>query len=123
MKRRFLLSLFFIIIGTVIYIMYYINVFEKNNILFSTIKNYLPDICWTLSFYFMSINFTIHLTKKYILINSLYVLSISLLYEALQLFNIVNGTFDIFDISAYILSIIIASLLESKIRRKENEKI
>ena len=122
MKKRFLLSIFFLIIGIITYFLFDISFMTKINVLFSIIRNFLPDICWTLSFFFMSISFTIKLAKHNLLLNSLYVFGIALLYELLQYFHIVKGTFDIIDILIYIISITVACLVEKYIRRKENEK-
>lgn len=122
MKKRFLLSIFFLIIGIITYFLFDIGFMPKSNVLFSIIRNFLPDICWTLSFFFMSISFTIKLAKHNLLLNSLYVFGIALLYELLQYFHIVKGTFDIIDILIYIISITVACLVEKYIRRKENEK-
>ena len=88
----------------------------------SFIRNYVPDCFWVISFYFMSINFTNNLTKRSLLFNSLYVILIGLIYEFLQLYNFVNGTFDIKDIIIYIVSVILACLIEIFLRRRENEK-
>ena len=70
----------------------------------------------------MSINFTKNICKKDLFINSLYVLFIGILYELFQLFNITNGTFDIIDITIYILSVLIADYIEIRLRRNEYEK-
>lgn len=122
MKKRFLLSLSFLIIGVIIYFIFDIRFISKSNIIFSIIRNYMPDMCWTFSFFFLSINFTKNITKYNLLINSTYVFCIAMIYEFLQYFHIVNGTFDFIDISIYIFSIIIACLIEKIIRRKENDK-
>ncbi len=121
MKKRIILSFAFFIIGLFIYFLFKVEIIEKNNIVFLIIRNYVPDICWVLSFYFLSISIMSNITKNDLLFNSLYVLIISLLYEFLQYFKIINGTFDLLDIIIYVLSIGLASLIEIKIRRK-NEK-
>ena len=122
MKKRFVLSLFFIIVGLLIYVIYRNEIITKSNIILSTIRNYLPDICWTFSFYFSSINFAFNISKNYIVLNSVYVLLISMLFELLQYFGIIKGTYDTVDIFIYIFSIMIACLIEIKMRRKENEE-
>ena len=122
MKKRFLLSLFFIIVGLLIYVIYRNEIITKSNIILSTIRNYLPDICWTFSFYFASINFAFNISKNYIVLNSVYVLLISMLFELLQYFGIIKGTYDTVDIFIYIFSIMIACLIEIKMRRKDNDK-
>lgn len=118
-KKRFILSISFLIIGVITYLLFDMNFLTKSNTLFSIIRDFAPDICWTLSFFFLSIYFTSKLTKNDLIINSLYVFSIAILYELLQCYHIVKGTFDIVDIFIYIISIIIACLFEQYIRRKE----
>ena len=121
-KRRLYLVLSFIIIGIITYYLFDIKVLTKSNVVFTIIRNFLPDVCWTISFFFMSIRFATNITKKYILLTSLYVFCIALLFELLQFFKIVKGTFDILDVITYTISIILACLIEILIRRKENEK-
>lgn len=122
MKKRFILSITFLIIGVIIYFLFDIGIMAKSNYVLSIIRNFLPDICWTISFFFLSISFTVSLTEHNLLLNSLYVFGIALVYESLQYFHIVKGTFDVLDIFIYIISITIACLVEKYIRRKENEK-
>lgn len=122
MKKRFLLSVIFLIIGVIIYVVYRNGIMVKDNIVLSAIRNYLPDVCWTLSFYYASVNFAFNISKNYILLNSIYVFLISIVFEFLQYFGIVEGTYDILDILIYLTSIIFACLIEIIIRRKENEK-
>ena len=122
MRKRIVLSLIFLLLGVFIYFFFDIGLMIKNNTIVSIIRNHLPDSCWTFGFFFISINFTKNLFKHDILINSLYVLLIALIYEALQITNMVRGTFDPIDIIVYIISIVIAGLVEKYIRRKENEK-
>lgn len=122
MKKRFILSLSFIIVGMIIYILFDIRFMTKSNMVFSIIRNFLPDICWTFSFFFISINFAYNISKKALLLNSIYVFGIALLFELLQYFNIARGTFDIVDIFIYSITIIFACIIENKIRRNECEK-
>lgn len=122
MKKRIVLSTVFLISGIFIYYLFCSKMIEKNNVAFLYIRNYIPDMCWTVGFYLVSINFTKNIVKSDLVINSLYVFVVALIFELLQLTGIVRGTFDIIDISIYIISIIFASLIEKKIRRKENEK-
>ena len=123
MKKRIFISLTFLIFGVIIYFLFDIGLMKKSITFCSIIRNYLPDICWTFSFFFMSINFTSNITKKSIVFNSLYVLFIAMIYEFLQYYKIISGTFDLIDISLYIVSIIFACLVEIIIRRNEYEKI
>lgn len=122
MKKRILISLTFLILGVIIYFLFDIELMKKSNNFCSIIRNYLPDICWTFSFFFMSINFTSNITKKSVIVNSLFVLFIALIYEFLQYHKIIGGTFDLIDISLYIVSVILACLVEKIIRRNEYEK-
>ena len=122
MKKRFILSLSFMIVGVIIYILFDIKFMTKSNIVFSIIRNFLPDICWTFSFFFISINFAYNISKKALLLNSIYVFGIALLFELLQYFNIARGTFDIVDIFIYSITIIFACFIENKVRRNECEK-
>lgn len=71
----------------------------------------------------MSVNFSKDLSKNYIIYTALYCFMIGLTFELLQLFGLIKGNFDIFDIIAYIISIIIAGLCEKYFWREENEKI
>ena len=123
MKKRIILSIYFLILGVLIYFLFDIKIISKDILVFSIIRNYLPDLCWTMSFFFLSITLTSNITNKPLLINSLYVLTISLLYEFLQFVKLAKGTFDIGDIFIYIISIIFACLIEKMIRRKKYEKI
>ena len=122
MKKRILISLTFLILGVIIYFLFDIELMKKSNNFCSIIRNYLPDICWTFSFFFMSINFTSNITKKSVIVNSLFVLFIALIYEFLQYHKIIGGTFDLIDISLYIVSVVLACLVENIIRRNEYEK-
>jgi len=108
--------------GILIYILFATKVIVNNNSIISIIRNFLPDMCWTLSFYFASINISKRLIKKSILINAIYVFSIGVLFEFMQYFNWVNGTFDIIDILVYFISILVACIIEKHLRRSENEK-
>ncbi len=119
MKKRLSIAIVFIIIGSLIYLLFRNNIIIKNNVISLIIRNYIPDACWTISLYFTSINFTSKLTKKSLLINFIYVLTIALTYEILQYLKIVKGTFDRFDILVYLFSITISSIIERKLRREK----
>lgn len=123
MKKRIILSLSFLILGSLVYLMFDLAIISKSNFIYRVIRNYVPDMCWTLSFFLMSINFTRNIAKNDLLINSLYVFGIGILFEIFQYFNIVKGTFDFFDILVYIITIILACLVEIFLRRNKNEKI
>ena len=120
MKKRFILSAFFLILGILIYYLYNVRILKYNETFCLLIRNYIPDVCWTISFFFTSINFTKNITKNDLFINSIYVFLIAYLYEISQFFNIVKGTFDLIDIVIYLLAIIIADILEMEWRKKEN---
>ena len=122
MKKRTVLSLIFLIVGVAIYLLFDLEIMAKQSLMFSIIRNFLPDLCWTLSFFFMSINFSSKIVKNNLLFNSLYVLGIALIYELLQYFKVIKGTFDVLDILIYIIAIATACLIEKMIRRKENGK-
>ena len=121
-KKRVVISICFLLLGVLVYFLFDIELLRKENLVLSIIRNFLPDLCWVLSFFFISIIFMSNIVKHSIIINSIYVFSISMLYECLQYFNIVNGTFDILDILIYVISILIACLIEKIVRRKENEE-
>ena len=122
-KKRIVISICFLLLGVLIYFLFDIGLLTKENLVFSIIRDFLPDLCWILSFFFISIIFMAIIIKHSIIINSIYVFLVSVLYECLQCFNIAKGTFDMLDILNYIISILIACLIEKLIRRKENEKI
>ena len=118
MKKRIIISVTFLILGIVIYYIFGNGLLNKNDAIKLLIRNYLPDICWTCSFFFMSINFTKHITKNDLIINSIYVIAIAFCYELLQLFGIAKGIFDIIDLIIYVLSVLFCSRIEALLRRK-----
>ncbi len=122
MKKRIILALVFMIVGVIIYLLYDVKYITKSNMIYSLIRNYLPDICWTLSFFFININFAYNISKKAIVLNSMYIFVIALIFEFLQYFNVASGTFDALDIIFYSISIIIACFIENNLRRNEYEK-
>ena len=122
MRKRVIMAISFLMVGVLIYFLFNVGLISKSNLLLTIIRNYIPDICWTFSFFFMSINFSKNITKYDLLLNSLFIIVISLTYETLQFYNIVGGSFDIIDITLYFMSIIVSCLIEIKIRRRENEK-
>ena len=122
MRKRVIMSFTFLLIGVLIYLAFYFKIINKSNSILLLTRNYFPDMCWTISFFLISINFTAKLSKNDLMVNSLYVLMIALSYELLQYFEIINGTFDIFDIIVYSISIIFACFIEKELRRRENEK-
>lgn len=109
-------------IGIIVYSLFNNGVIIKQNVTTSLIRNYLPDICWTLSFFFININFAYNISKNAVILNSIYIFIIALIFEILQYFHIAQGTFDFIDILIYSVSILTAFFIENKIRRKECEK-
>ena len=122
MKIRLFLSGIFLVIGIIIYYFFLNSILIKNNIVFSSIRNFIPDICWVLVFFFTSINFAYQFSKKPLLLNSIYIFIIAITFEFLQKWKFVKGTFDILDILFYCLAIILACIIEMKLRRNEYEK-
>ncbi len=123
MKKRLLISIVLLIVGIIIYLVFDINMMGKSNFVFTIIRNYLPDICWTFSLYFLGIIFMANISKKPLFMNAIYVLTVALLFEFSQYYHIVKGTFDIVDVLIYIISTFISCLVEKNIRRKENEEV
>ena len=102
-------------IGVVIYWLFNNNVLTKSNLIYTIIRNYVSDGLWVISFFFIAINFSENITKKYILLTSLFVLIVGVIFEVMQLTNIANGTFDLLDILVYFIAILIACLIEKNI--------
>ena len=123
MRKKIIVSLCTLILGILIYYLYYQGIIIENTGFSIFIRNYIPDFLWMISFYFFSINYSIRITKKYILFTSVYTFALGLIFELLQLANIVRGTFDILDIITYIIAILLAGIAEKYIWRDENEKI
>ncbi len=121
MRKRIIFSVSVFLLGVIIYFLYIFGLLSKSNMILSFMRNFIPDICWTFSFFFMSIIFSKKIFKNYILANSLYVLFIAVLYESFQLFHIVRGTFDIIDLILYSISVLIACLIEKYIWRERYE--
>ena len=120
---RFLISLFFILIGCLVYILFNNNIINNTNSLCIIIRNYIPDLCWSISFFFASIVFMKNLVKKYLLINSIFILTLSIFFECMQLLNYYKGTYDFWDICIYFLAVLLSIIIELVLRSGENEKI
>ena len=123
MRKRIIVSLCTLILGILIYCLYHQGILIENTYYSVFIRNYIPDFLWMVSFYFFSINYSKGITKKYILLTSSYTFALGLTFELLQFANIVRGAFDIFDIITYVISILLASIVEKYIWRDEDEKI
>ena len=104
MRKRIKVSSYTLILGIFIYYLYHQGIVIKNTGITMFIRDYIPDFLWMVSFYFFSINYSKRITKKYILFTSVYTFVLGLIFELLQLVNIVRGTFDIFDIITYIIA-------------------
>jgi hypothetical protein len=112
MRKKIIYSLCTLLLGILIYYLSHKGILIKNDLLSSFIRNYIPDILWVLSFYSFSTLFSKSITKKYIVFTAFYVVIIGIIFEFLQFTGIVKGTFDVFDILVYIISTIIACLIE-----------
>lgn len=114
MQKRMIFSIGTLLLGVFVYYLYYKQILINKNIAFILIRNYIPDALWTISFYSICAIFSKGLIKNYILFTAIYVIIIGILFEFLQFTGIVRGTFDIWDIITYIISSIVASLIEKK---------
>lgn len=122
MRKRIILSLITLMLGIVIYYLFYKKIIDVSTELLRFVRNFIPDFLWMFSFFFLSVNYSKRITKKYIILTSIYALALGTLFELLQMVNVVKGTFDILDIIVYIISIIIACIVEKLLWRDENEK-
>ena len=122
MRKRIVLSIVALILGIIVYLLYSNNVVIENNTISAFIRNYIPDFLWTISFYFLCINLSKKITQKYFLVTSLYALALGVIIELMQLLNIINGTFDVFDIATYLVAILFACFVEIFIWGDKNEK-
>ena len=121
MRNSIIISGLFLITGIIIY--YLFNTFlYKNGLITTFIRNYVPDLFWSISFYLFTVQLSRKTFKWYKIINSFYVLIIGIVFELLQLYHLVPGTYDLFDIFIYALGIIFANLIEIFMRRIEYEK-
>lgn len=112
MRKKIIYSLCTLLLGILIYYLSLKGILTKNDFISSFIRNYVPDILWTLSFYSLSTIFSKAITKKFVIFTAIYVIIIGVFFEFLQFTGIVKGTFDVFDILVYIISTIIACLIE-----------
>lgn len=122
MRKRIILSLITLILGIVIYYLYYKKIIDVSTESLRFVRNFIPDFLWMFSFFFLSVNYSKRITKKYVTLTSLYALALGILFELLQMANVVRGTFDILDIIVYIIAILIACIVEKHLWRDENEK-
>lgn len=110
--RRVILSIVSLIVGIVIYYLFYKHLISKDSFLFIFIRNYLLDSLWAVSFFFASIIFFRNIAKKYLILTSLFVFVNGIVFELMQLEGIANGTFDFADIITYMFAVLIACLIE-----------
>lgn len=123
MRKRIIVSVCTLILGVLIYYLYFKRILIENTEISKFIRNYVPDFLWMISLFFISVNYSKRITKRYILLTAIYTFALGLIFELLQLANVVRGTFDILDIITYIISILLACIVEKYIWRDENEKI
>ena len=117
MCKKIIFSILLLFFGIFIYYLFRENILIKQNFILAFIRNYIPDILWTISFYCISTVFSKNIVKNYIVFTAIYVFSIGLFFELLQLKGIVKGTYDVFDIIIYIIAILVACLIEKNWRR------
>lgn len=104
-KIHIIVILFCLIFGYLHYL--YPTLFPK------TIKNYIPDLLWSISLILSLIVSNSFNGNKLICV--LMSLSLSYLYEIGQLFDVFSGTFDFFDLIIYSLGILIGLIFNDKI--------
>lgn len=130
-KKEVFLSVFSLILGLLIYIFFrkgtYIHTFLKLNDVFNLadssffgsdfIKYFLPDFLWafSLSNAFIAIS---NKTKKEVIVIGFVVIILAVLWEVLQLFEIVSGTFDWIDCFIYFFAVIAAVAMATERKRK-----
>lgn len=114
LNKRVILSIVALLIGVAVYCLFNNNLLTKSNIIYTIIRNYLSDVLWVISFFFIAIIFSKNITKRYILLTTIFVFINSIFFEILQYMDIVNGTFDFIDIIAYFSAILISILIEKK---------
>jgi len=89
-----------------------------NNILNALLKNYCADLLWAISFTFVVQSILmIEPPKAYLL---LFTSLLGVVVEVMQLLNILNGTFDFYDILVYFLGALI-SIFIIKTGGRKNE--
>ena len=99
------------------------SIFNPNNLVFHNwMTQILPDALWCYSYS----SFFIIVLNKQINIKNIWLFSIPFFvavgFEFFQYFSILKGTFDLYDIFAYLLSVILSLLLLPK-KLKKNETL
>ena len=86
--KRLIISIFSLVIGVLLYYLFNNDIISKSNIFYTLIRNYFLDGLWVISFFFIAINFSKDITKKYILMTSAFVMTIGIIFEIMQLTNL-----------------------------------
>lgn len=94
----------------------------ERNFVTDFLKYYLPDFLWAFSFSSALTAVTMPLRNKRLFFISLVVFTVGAAYETLQYFEIVDGTFDLFDILMYAVAALISAAINIKFFKGE-EKI
>ena len=89
-----------------------------NSILYTFLKDYGADFLWAISFTFVVQSILMLKAKSVYWL--LFTTLLGVAVEVMQLFGIINGTFDLYDILAYFLGSLI-SVIIIKIGGKRNE--
>lgn len=110
MRKRIIVSIILLLSGILIYYCFNDQLIENKVSLL--VRNHLADGLWIASFFFIATVFSKKISKRYILLTSIYVITIGILFEMLQLNSIIKGTFDLIDIVVYIIFTLISCLIE-----------
>ena len=130
-KKEVLLSISSLIIGLIIYIFFrngtYIHTFLKIHNSFNLshlnffgsdfIKYYFPDFLWAFALTNALLALSNKKNKEKMIIGAVVIL-LSILWEVLQIFEIVSGTFDFIDCFIYLFAVIIAVAIATERKRK-----
>lgn len=122
MRKRIIFSMITLLVGVFIYYLYDTRIIINTNGITRFVRNFIPDFLWMFSFFIFSINFSKEITKRYLVLTVIYTITLGVIFELLQLTKYVKGTFDIFDVITYIISIAVACFAEIFFWRDENEK-
>lgn len=114
MRKRFICAIAMLALGILIYYISKKYFQVSGGEILKFIRNYIPDSLWSISFYLVSSSILKQISKNYNWLALLYCAVFSILFEVLQKFNIVKGTFDIFDIVTYMISLLFICFLDEK---------
>lgn len=84
---------------------------SQNNFLFIFLKYYFVDLLWGISLSFALIAVTEIVSFKRIIFCSLFSFIFGLLFEIIQYYDLVNGTFDFIDIFMYLIAALISAVI------------